>query len=315
MALAAAAQVELSRLRRQIAQMEGRLADEGRLILDAPASLERRGPVGLRPRPRRGHLRLGIERLDAALGGGLPLASLAEIRVSLSRDGGAAAGFVLALAARLVEAGGMPSVVWISEADLRREAGRLYAPGLIALGLDPARIVEVAARTEAEALWAFEAALGCRGVGMAVCELRQAALDLTATRRCALRARDAGVTGFLLRLGNEQAEPSAAELRFQLLPAPAGMVGGFAKGVGRMAWRLALEKNRMGPTGAFSVEWKSHERCFAEPWAEWRVEPGEGDARTHPQSVFAAPSDRPAYPASAAGGGAAGGGGGRRYAS
>jgi protein ImuA len=286
--------------------MEGSPADEGRLILDAPAGMETGGPLSLRPRPRRGRLRLGIERLDAALGGGLPLASLTEIRASLSRDGGAAAGFVLALAARLAAAGGMSSLVWVSEADLRREAGRLYAPGLVALGLDPARIVEVAARTETEALWAFEAALGCRGVGMAVCELRRTSLDLTTTRRCALRARDAGVTGFLLRLGDEQAEPSAAELRFRLLSAPAGTIGGFARGVGRMAWRLALEKNRMGPTGSFSVEWKSHERRFVEAGAERE----EGDAHAHPQPVPAAASDRPAYPASAAGGG-----GGRRYAS
>ena len=317
MAVNAAARGALPRLRRTIARLEGRLTDAERLVLDSRATLqgggeagEERGEAataeaaaaaatGLRPRPRQGRLRLGIAALDAALGGGLPLAALHEVRAEESMLGAAAAGFALALAARLAAAGGVPAILWIGTADLRREAGRLHAPGLAALGLDPARFVEVTARTEEEALWAFEAALGCRGVGMAVCELRAASLDLTVTRRAALRARDSGVAGLLLRLASPP-EPTAAELRFALRPAPAGTVGGYAAGIGRMAWHLELEKNRGGPTGAFSVEWRSHERRFVEPGGESRIEPeveagrGEGDAHAHPQPLPAAPFDRPA---------------------
>ena len=243
----------------------------------------------------RGRLALDIAALDTALGGGLPLAALTEIRAAQSRDGGAASGFALALVARLVASGNFSSIVWIGEADLRRETGKLYAPGLVALGLDPASIIEVAVRTEKEALWAFEAALACHGVGAAVCELRKASLDLSATRRCALRAREGGVTGLLLRLGNEWAEPSAAEIRFGVAPAPAGDIGKFAEGVGRMAWRLTLEKNRLGPTGAFTVEWNAHERSFSER--------GEGAARADSQPRSAASSDRPPHPAPAERGG------------
>jgi protein ImuA len=291
MAITAAARAELCRLRRDIAQIEGRLAEADRLAL-GPAALSPAdgGTAGWRPRRRRSRLNLGIAPLDAVLGGGLPLSTLTEIRVCESRDGGVAGGFVLALVARLAASGGVPMIVWIGEADARREAGGLYAPGLAALGLDPAAIIEVDARTEKEALWAFEAALSCRGLGVAVCELRQASLDLSATRRCALRAREAGVTGFLLRLGSE-AESSAAELRFALSPAPAGTIGRFAAGIGRMAWRLALEKNRAGPTGVFTLEWKSHERSFAER--------GEGNA--YPQPLSAAAFDRPPHPVATAG--------------
>ncbi len=249
--------------------------------------------AGLRPRERRGRLRLGVAALDRALGGGLPLATLHEIRACESRDGGAAAGFVLALLARLGRAGGVCSALWISEAGSRREAGKLYGPGLLALGLDPGRIIEVAARDEAEALWAFEAALSCPGVGVAICELRQVSLELTATRRCALRARQAGVTGFLLRVSGE-AEPSAAELRFRLAPAPAGTIGGFRAGLGRVAWRVALEKNRGGRTGLFTVEWNAYERCFAE----------RRDARKEhadPQPVAATAFDRPSHPSRSSG--------------
>jgi len=285
MAMNNAAQAELCRLRRNIARIEGRLlAGRERLSLDSAFPDD---TAGLGPRERPVRLPLGLAALDAVLGGGLPLAALHEVRASESRDGGAASGFALALVARLVEAGEVSSILWISQADARREAGFLYAPGLIRLGLDPARIVEVAARTQNEALWAFEAALSCRGVGAAICELRQASLDLSATRRCALRAREAGVTGFLLRLGSH-AEPSAAELRFRIASLPAGAIGRFPAGIGRMAWRLALEKNRGGPTGAFALEWNAYERAFTER--------GEGNRHADPQPLPAAPSHRPAYP-------------------
>ncbi len=302
MAMSAAAQAELCRLRREIAEIEGRFAEDDRLALD-PVDVEPAGSLvvravsDLKARAGRARLPLGIPSLDGFLGGGLPLAALTEIRAGESRDGGAAGGFALALAARFAACRAPFATLWISEADARRETGGLYAPGLAALGLDPGLVVEVAVRTETEALWAFEAALSCHGLGVAVCELRQASLDLSATRRCALRARGSGVTGFLLRLGHAFAEPSAAELRFCVSPAPAGEIGRFAAGVGRMAWRLALEKNRLGPTGAFTVEWNSHERSFAERSAERGSERGEGRLRADSEPLPAQAPDRPAHSA------------------
>lgn len=291
MAMAATAHAELCRLRQHIARIEGRLADAVRLDSGALADFSGPAEQAGTPREKGGRLSLGLPSLERLVGGGLPLSALHEIRASESRDGGAGSGFVLALVARLAAAGGAPSIVWIGEADTRRETGQLYAPGLAALGLDPAHLVEVAVRTQKEALWAFEAALACRGLGVAVCELRKASLDLSATRRCALRARETGVTGFLLRVGNARAEPSAAELRFGVAPAPAGEIGFFAAGVGRMAWRLTLEKNRLGPTGAFTVEWNAHERNF--------VERGEGNRGADPQPLSSTPFHRPPYPAPA----------------
>jgi protein ImuA len=233
---------------------------------------------------RRRRLPLGLSAIDRKIGGGLALAALHEIRTRESRDCGAASGFALALIARLAAADGKNSMLWISEAGSRRETGRLYAPGLAALGVDPARVVEVAARCTAEALWAFEAALSCRGLGVAVCELRQASLDLSATRRCALRARGAGVTGLLLRLAAPP-EPTAAELRFCVSAAPAGQVGAFVAGIGRTSWRLMLEKSHGGRTGRFLVGWNADERCFAEPARK---------GRPHPQPLPAASVDGPA---------------------
>jgi protein ImuA len=294
MAMAAAARAELSRLRQDIARIEGRLAEAKRLTLDSGVTPDVASAEGLRPRELKGRLPLGIPALDTLLADGLPLATLHEIRTPESRDAAAAAGFALALSARLAAIGGAFPLLWIGEADAQRETGALYAPGLAVLGLDPANIVTVAARNESDALWAFEAALNCRGLGVAICELRQASLDLSATRRCILRARAAGVTGFLLRMGG-RAEASAAELRFRVSPAGAGTIGGFAAGIGRMTWRLALEKNQGGRTGAVTVEWNAHERCFAERGRTRRADP---------QPLPAAPPDRPSYPGRAEGGAA-----------
>src|SRR5262245_51486776 len=101
MAALATAQAELSRLRRDIARIEGRLADEDRLseaVLPRPEA----DAVAVASQGRGkslGRLSLGITSLDDVLGGGLPLGALTEIRAGQSRDGGAASGFALALAA------------------------------------------------------------------------------------------------------------------------------------------------------------------------------------------------------------------------
>jgi protein ImuA len=289
MAIKAAARAELCRLRENIATIEGRHAEW--LAFNpvvSPASDE--GAGNMRPRQQQGRLDLGIRRLDALLRGGLPLSALTEIRVGQSRDVGAASGFALALIARLAALRRLSAAVWICQADSRRETGSLYAPGVAALGLDPGSIIEVAARTEWDALWAFEAALSCRDLAVAVCDLREASFDLSSTRRCMLRAREAGVAGLLLRVGSE-GEASAAELRFAVAPAPAGSIGRFLPGVGRMAWRLMLEKNRAGPTGTFTLEWNAHERCFAERRGRNAV----------PLSLPAAARNRPSHSVVAAG--------------
>ena len=349
MAPAATARGVLCRLRRDIARIEGRLAEADRLAfvsegLGVSESGEVSEGLGVSGRfdaakdgvgevfgaaagqsggpmmPARGlaiRFPLGLPALDAILGGGLARAALHEIRAAESRDEPAASGFALALVARLFAQqdaaaddtmkppGGpldrAPDILWISEAGSRREAGALYAPGLAALGLDPGRIVEVAARRPDEALWAFEAGLSCAGLAAVICQLRQPhergpgkAFDLAATRRLSLKARENGVCGLLVRLATPP-EPSAAQTRWRVVAASSGpaelLAGGvFADGIGRTAWRLGLEKNRGGRTGAFTVEWNPHEHCFNEPGGGG----GRKDAAAHPRPVVAVSSHRPA---------------------
>ncbi|WP_161141389.1 ImuA family protein [Propylenella binzhouense] len=278
MATPAEARAELCRLRREIARIEGRPAEDDRMAVD-----------GDTPGGGIARLAFGIPPLDAALGGGLACAALHEIRTAETREGAAGAGFAAACLIRLTAQAGRRPILWIGTEESCREAGRLHAPGLLALGLDPALIVSVVTERPADALWAFEAGLACRGLAAAVCELRRGAdIDLTETRRCALRAHEAGVTGFLLRFGAAP-EPTAAETRWRLGFAPAGPVGLYAAGVGRPAWRVEIEKNRAGRTGAHILEWNAHERRFETPAGH--------AADAHPVALAAPPFDRSDRPA------------------
>ncbi|MHA1190289.1 MAG: ImuA family protein [Alphaproteobacteria bacterium] len=298
------AQDALAHLRRDIARLEGRISGagglqnpdwsgEGMLLpnsgsgpgfsadQDTPAGGTTDNAAGIMTGDRP-LIQFGVPRVDAFLGGGLSRGALHDVRAGEARDGAAAAGFVLALLARLQAgqnghgvsesrlAGNSATLLWISAGDAAHEAGGLYAPGLAALGIDPGRLVRVHVDRTIDALWALEAALACRGVGHAVCEIRRGGddIDLTATRRLALRARAHGVTGFLLRLSGSSAGqgamPSAAETRWQVRPVRSGALGFVTGGVGRAAWHVRLEKSRRGRSGSFMLEWNPHGRRFTE---------------------------------------------------
>lgn len=231
-----------ARLSRRIAEIEGR-----------PIRLPARHAL----------LPLGIRSLDAMLLGGLRRDALHEIRSETTRDSAAAAGFAIALLARLAKSEHRP-VLLVSEADALDEAGHPYGPGLDRFGLDPAKLVVVTSRRPAESLWVFEEALRCRALAAVLAEIRghPRQLDLTASRRLALRAHESGVMGLLLRQAGA-AEPGAAATRWHVAPRPAATLDDFAAGIGRPAWRLTLERNRNGPIGIFDLEWNHGSRAFA----------------------------------------------------
>jgi protein ImuA len=258
-----------ARLRRRIAEIEGN-----------PAALPE----------RRALLPFGVKHLDRLLAGGLRRDALHEVRGETTRDSVAAAGFAIAILARLAETDHRPFLL-VAEAGALSEAGHPYGPGLDRFGMDSRRLVIVRTRRPGETLWVFEEALRCRGLGAVLAEIRghPRELDLTASRRLALRARDSGVMGLLLRQAGA-AEPGAAVTRWHVSPRPASTVDDFASGIGRPAWRLVLERNRAGPTGIFDVEWNHDSRAFA---PAGRALPALSLPGTSP------PSDRPDPPAAA----------------
>lgn len=207
---------------------------------------------------------LGHAAADAALG---PLRrhALHEV-VAASHQSPAATGFVAGLVARL----GQRPLVWLRQDSAGAEGGELHAPGLAAFGLDPGRVLSVRGR---DALAVLKAAGDAfprgndrrSGIGAVVIEIagEPSCLDLTASRRLVLAARDAGATAFLLRLGSGFA-PSAATIRWAVSAAPsAGRMR--AHGPGRPSFSVGVLRNRHGATGQWVMEWDPHAYSFIEP--------------------------------------------------
>ena len=236
-------------------------------------------------------LPLGDPRLDLNLpGGGLPLGRWHELvgEGLEAEDPAAVTGFAARLAAALSarngktrngktgngKTGGGETVggetVWV----LRRDD--LYAPGLAGLGLDPARLLFVTVRRDADALAAAEDALRAAGIAVVAAEIE--ALDLTAGRRLQLACERTGATGLILRrrralragapglgapgLGAkppERAQATAAATRWRIAPAPSqpeqpGFTGLGFTGLGPPRWRVELERCRGGRPGAWILE-------------------------------------------------------------
>ena len=214
----------------------------------------------------------GIPSLDARLGGGLPWGGVHELNAARAGDRAAAAGFALALAARLMERhlaatanGG--HFLWVYPRRLAQEAGLPYGPGLMAFGHDPGRFVLVEAASSADVLWTVENALaaGALGAVFALVDETYGAHAFTASRRFALAARTSGASVFLLGTGDKRLA-SAAPLRWQVAPisAPARSLPALAPFSPRAAWQIELTRNRFGANGAWNLEWNHDLGTFRE---------------------------------------------------
>jgi protein ImuA len=269
MAGSAAAREMVFVLRQEIAKIEGRPVE--RLEQARPAAAGTEAPLILR---RNGMATLelfetGAPSLDAALGGGLPLAALTEIHAAETRNAGAVAGFALALASRILGKQDLP-LLWVGTSEIVREAGFPHPPGLAErFGIPSERLLISQAPKLLDALWIAEEAARLTALGAVVLELRgnPQKLDLVTTRRLHRRAQDAGRPVFLLRQAGE-AEPTAAPVRLVVGPAPAGkrriLSGALAGSIGPPAFAVAIHKSRLSMPAEFTLEWNADERAFHE---------------------------------------------------
>jgi protein ImuA len=244
----------LSRLRRRIAAIE----------TAAP------GAVETPPSPA---MPFALGNIDECLGGGLALGDLHEIAAPITpftpclpMAQGAASGFALALAARVMARQG-GALLWIQQAMSANEAGTPYGPGLSLFGLDPARLLILRCARAGDLLRAAEEGLACRALALVLAEawdLR--AFTLAASRRLRLAARSSGVTALML-FNTPQPPPSAARTRWRAAPLPSAAGSSSSPGfhLGAARWRVALEKNRTGRLGAWNLEWDPHACRFTEP--------------------------------------------------
>lgn len=277
MAARAVARETVVSLRREIARIEGRLAER----LEAPQA----DAVSLPPRMA-ASLRLpmfptGAAAFDAALGGGMPMAGLVELQGEATRDSALTTGFALALADRrsgksgpgatecgASNRGADAPVLWIAAAGMLREAGFPYAPGLAArFALPPDRLLVATAPKPVDALWIAEEAANSGVFSAILVEFlgAPAALDLVATRRLHRRALVAGHPLFLIRQSGRQdgcAQPTAAPLRLRIRPAPSvermTLSGPLTGSIGPPAFHVFIDKSRLAKPQDFTLEWTDH---------------------------------------------------------
>ena len=225
-----------------------------------------------------GVLPFGVAAIDQVLpSGGLALGAVHEVLGAGGdeEDGAAACGFIAGILARL----GAGPVLWC----LKRPD--LYGPGLLAHGLDPARLIVVTAPRDEDILWAVEEGLRMPGLAAIIGEIGR--LPMVAGRRLQLAAEHSGITAFLLRRWHNGAEaaaererPSAALTRWRVAALPAQDMDDprLRQLIGRPRWRVELLRCRGGVP------------------AQWVVKSGEievADAAGHVR-LSAALADRPA---------------------
>lgn len=199
-------------------------------------------------------LPLGAPPLDRRLpGGGLALGAPHEIAPEDVGDEAAALGFLLALLARrLAEGPGEALLVLAPGHPLP------YGHGLLALGLDPGRLLFLEAGDDVEVFRALEAALQA-GSLPAVAGLVAEGLPLVAGRR--LQRAGAGTLLLILRPVGA-GRPNGAATRWRIAAAPAARDGAANP---RPRWRARLERCRNGRTGDWLMEWDGGAHRFDLP--------------------------------------------------
>lgn len=233
-------------------------------ILSAPAARAveaDRGPT---------HFSFGVHRIDAALRGnaaadGLPRAALHEIHAAEKTDGTSAAAMALLLAERCREE---KPILWINENAENRRHGHLFPPGIAELGIDPDSIIYVNALDSIAVLRAAADGVRSPAIGAVIVDLagkKPKGLDLTATRRLSLSARQSGVTSLLLRSGSDMEDPlpTAAFSRWQVNAAPSAPLE--ANAPGHSTFDITLLRHRSGLYGLSArLEWNHDDHAFRE---------------------------------------------------
>lgn len=247
-------------------KMQGNRQDM-EVLQDAVARIDRRHAsfmpgIRFNGDPGDGLIRFGIPAMDEAFKDGFPVSALHEVRCSLTRDIGAATGFLTGLLAGCMRQR-QGRIAWIRDPACHLDGGQLFPAGLSMFGLDPARLLVVHPADLKTALWAVDEAAKCKDLAGAVFHVKgnPARFDMTATRRLMLKAQQNGLFVCVLRQGGEE-EASAAVTRWHVQAAPSGGDPDLENGIGLLRLGLVLERNRNGRTGQWAIAWNQQKQEF-----------------------------------------------------
>ena len=217
-------------------------------------------------------LPFGVNAIDAHLpAGGVAKGALHEVFAS---DAGIATAFCALLAGRLAKHTENHAILWC-ERPWALDAGALYGPALLQFGIDPALMILVRPRRDADALWAMEEGLRCGRVAAVIGEITN--ISLTASRRLQLAAEETGGTALMLRPKTDKPSPSAAVTRWRLdaVVHENGKISPATKendntqtqfaptGLGTARWSVELFRCRGGTPANWMMEWNDETGNFS----------------------------------------------------
>lgn len=199
---------------------------------------------------------LSAATLSNGLNPALFASGLHEMIAATAADRSAALAFALGAAIQNSEPGRV--LFCAALAHERQETGLLYGAGLHRLGVDPARLILLAAPREKALLWAAEEAASCPALGAAVIVLgaREKLYGFTASRRLKLRQERSGVPLFLVRATS--GEPTAATARWRIAAAPSqgrSVPGAAQPLLGSPRWRVCLERHGGQPPREWDIDY------------------------------------------------------------
>ena len=226
-------------------------------------------------------LPFGIRAIDGVFaGGGLPCGGSHQIATEQGIETAPAFAFALSLLSLRLKQQPAGHALLLQEAMAIHEGGQIYAPGLLAFGIDPDRIVSVCVRGSADALQVVDDALKSATLTAVIAELwaGDQLLDLSATRRFNMAAEKSQTLALLVT--RDLSGTSAALTRWLAGYAPS--VEPRRQFVGRPAFSLELVRNRFGRTGEWTLEWDCHERAFCVTTALSQLASRPSFDRSHP---------------------------------
>ncbi len=200
----------------------------------------------------------GLEAMDACFSPGGLAFGTHEV-CGAPGDPASALLFALLMIARRLQEDPHAQALVVQEPGALGEGGGLYGPGLWALGLDPGRLVLVAAREGGEALRITDEAVRSGAVCAVLAEAPRAVrrLDLAATQRLNLYGRQ---TSTLALLTTPDLDATSAAMTRWRVSARSSQAP--RRYLGPPALDLDLVRNRLGPTGRFIVQWSSDHGVF-----------------------------------------------------
>jgi protein ImuA len=210
---------------------------------------------------------------------------LHEIKAAAYCDAPAALAFALAVISQgLARRNAAPGLVlWCLTERAGHEWGRPYGPGLMGLGLDPARFLIVETRHARDAAWALEEGLKSRALIAALGQVEVKAPLLA--RRLGLAAK-AGRTPCLLLSGHQATGLPGTGLpgtltRWRVEAVASNPASFNASAPGAPCWQLTLERCRgMASERSWTVEWSdaSYDFRLAAPFVHRAAEAGQSGA-------------------------------------